>query len=178
MRLSRLPALTLTVLLPCTSLAAPRFTVPVFFPYDAAVATPIHATAVPSAAAIGAIIPTLNATSWVSPVTNLIPPVPLAPPPSLVPQKIRPRGTGTETDAADIQSGLLTTTIWSDGRAYTVTQFSEVGPASSIGLTTSMVSGHALTTVPATAAESGSKTTVSGGATASTSTSGTSSVSS
>ncbi|KAI1462567.1 hypothetical protein F4805DRAFT_1291 [Annulohypoxylon moriforme] len=58
------------------------------------------------------------------------------------PSVVVPRG--------DIHSAITTTTIYSNGHAYTVTQFSEVNPElSTIGLTTTLKDGTIVTT-PAT----------------------------
>lgn len=57
-----------------------------------------------------------------------------------------------------IKSGVATTTIWSDGYAYTITQFSELGLLSSIALTTIM-SNNVVTTVPVTVPKDGEEAT-------------------
>ncbi|KAI0885527.1 uncharacterized protein GGS22DRAFT_130283 [Annulohypoxylon maeteangense] len=63
-------------------------------------------------------------------------------PPAITTKSHVPRG--------DIHSAITTATLYSNGHAYTVTQFSEVNPElSTIGLTTTVVDGTVVTT-PAT----------------------------
>ncbi|KAI6082589.1 hypothetical protein F4821DRAFT_263793 [Hypoxylon rubiginosum] len=148
----RLFTLSLAAFLPSASLALPRFTVPP--PIDAPAPTPtLHASAVSKAFISPAL--NANATSWTSPVTHL--PLRL---PREEASKIN-KEVATETSSG-IKSALTTTTLWSDGHPYTVTQFSKMNPLSSVGLTTTVVSGHVLTTVPVTVAKSNGTASVTG----------------
>ncbi|KAI1211678.1 uncharacterized protein F4807DRAFT_398201 [Annulohypoxylon truncatum] len=69
----------------------------------------------------------------------------------VIPHPLSPTNTaGPRVARGDIHSGVTTATLYSDGHAYTVTQYSEVNPElSTIGLTTTMRDGT-LVTAPAT----------------------------